>query len=192
MCQVFPNAINPELFYPREKQDMRDKLGFTKSDFIVVFLGQWNSRKGVRRLSDALTSLHNTNIKALFLGKGAEVPTYEHVIYQGTVNHDLLPEYLSAADIFVPPTNNEGCSNAVVEAMACGLPVVSSDMDFNWDILDQNNSILVDPYDIDAIASAIQRLYDDIDFRNKLQKGALSTASGLTISKRATKNFVIY
>lgn len=187
MCQVFPNAINPELFYQRDKQSMRKKLGFAEDDFIVAFVGQWNSRKGVNRLSEALNSLDNPNIKAFFLGKGAEVPTYKHVIYQGTVNHDLLPEYLSAADIFVLPTNNEGCSNAVIEAMACGLPVVSSDMEFNWDVLNETNSILVDPYDINAIASAIQKLYENPGLREELQNGALNTAAGLTIDQRAEK-----
>lgn len=187
MCQVFPNAINPDLFYQRDKQRMRDKLRFAKDDFIVAFVGQWNSRKGVERLSNALTSLHNPNIKAFFLGKGAEVPTYENIVYQGTVNHDLLPEYLSAADIFVLPTNNEGCSNAVIEAMACGLPIVSSDMEFNWDVLNENNSILVDPYDINEIASAIMRLYKDVALRKKLQEGALTSAASLTIDQRASK-----
>lgn len=187
MCTVIPNAINPDLFYKRDKQTMRVKLGFEKDDFIVAFVGQWNSRKGVKRLSDALTSLQNPNIKAFFLGKGAEIPTYNHVIYQGTVNHDLLPEYLSAADIFVLPTNNEGCSNAVIEAMACGLPIVSSDMEFNWDVLNKNNSILVDPYDIDAIASAIQKLYEDINLRRNLEEGALATVADLTINQRASK-----
>ena len=187
MCRVFPNAINPKLFYQRDKQLMRDKLGFAKDDFIVAFVGQWNSRKGVQRLSNALTSLHNPSIKAFFLGKGTEVPTYENIVYRGTVNHDLLPEYLSAADIFVLPTNNEGCSNAVIEAMACGLPVVSSDMEFNWDILNENNSILVDPYNIDEIATAIQRLYIDLNLRLKLSEGALATAAELTISQRASR-----
>lgn len=186
-CQVYPNAINPNLFYQREKQQVREKLGFAKDVFIVAFVGQWNSRKGVKRLSDALTSLHNPNIKALFLGKGAEVPTYENIIFQGTVSHDLLPEYLSAADIFVLPTNNEGCSNAVIEAMACGLPIVSSNMEFNWDVLNESNSILVDPYDINAIAFAIKRLYEDVALRKKLLEGALTTAAGLTIDQRASK-----
>ena len=187
MCQVFPNAINPQLFYQRDKRQMREKLNFSKEDFIVAFVGQWNSRKGVKRLSEALTSLHNPNIKAFFLGKGNEEPSYDHVIYQGTVQHDLLPEYLSSADVFVLPTNNEGCSNAVIEAMACGLPIISSDMEFNWDVLNESNSILVDPYDINAIAAAIQKLYENYELREDLQKGALSTAADLTIEKRATK-----
>ncbi len=187
MCEVFPNAINPELFFQRDKIQMRTKLGFSNKDFIVVFVGQWNNRKGISRLSKALSLLNNPNIKAIFIGRGTEGPTYEYVIFQGSVDHNLLPEYLSSADIFVLPTNNEGCSNAVIEAMACGLPVVSSDMEFNWDVLNKTNSILVDPYDINAIAEAIKRLYEDIRLRRELELGALSTAAELTIDKRASK-----
>lgn len=191
-CEVIPNAINPELFYKRDKVEMRRKYGFDQNDFIVAFVGQWNSRKGVRRLSDALTKLNNPDIKAIFMGKGAEIPSYEHVIFQGTVDHNFLPEYLCCADIFVLPTNNEGCSNAVIEAMACGLPIASSDMEFNWDVLNETNSILFDPMNIDEIADAINKLYEDKGLRAKLSEGALVSAGHLTISARADKilNFI--
>lgn len=192
MCTVIPNAINPDLFYYRDKAEMRKKHGFNQEDFIVAFVGQWNSRKGVKRLSNALTKLNNPSIKAIFMGGGAEVPTYEHTIFQGTINHDILPEYLCSADVFALPTNNEGCSNAVIEAMACGLPIVSSDMEFNWDVLNETNSILWDPYDIDAIADSINKIYSDKEYRDKLHRGALTTAADLTLSARVDKilNFI--
>lgn len=187
MCTVIPNAINPDLFYCRDKNEMRKKHGFNEDDFIVAFVGQWNSRKGVRRLSDALSKLNNPKIKAIFMGRGAEVPTYKNVLFQGTVNHDILPEYLCCADVFALPTNNEGCSNAVIEAMACGLPILSSDMEFNWDVLNESNSIMWDPYDIDAIAESINKMYSDKQLRESLRLGALKTAAGLTLSARADK-----
>lgn len=187
MCTVIPNAINPDLFYCRDKNEMRKKHGFNEDDFIVAFVGQWNSRKGVQRLSDALSKLNNPKIKAIFMGRGAEVPTYKNVLFQGTVNHDILPEYLCCADVFALPTNNEGCSNAVIEAMACGLPILSSDMEFNWDVLNERNSIMWNPYDIDAIAESINKLYSDNLLREKLRLGALNTAAGLTLSARADK-----
>lgn len=192
MCVVIPNAINPDLFYKRNRLEMRAKHGFESNDFIVAFVGQWNSRKGVKRLSDALTKLNNPNIKAMFMGTGAELPTYRDTIFQGTVDHNTLPEYLACADVFALPTNNEGCCNAVIEAMACGLPIVSSDMEFNWDVLNEKNSILFDPMNVDEIADAIKKLYESEELRETLSKGAMATANGLTISSRADKilNFI--
>lgn len=183
--KVFPNSIDPKLFYPRPRCDMRTKYGYKNEDFIIAFVGQWNSRKGVDRLCEALNNINNSNIKAMFMGRGDEKPSYQHTIFAGTVNHNVLPEMLSCADIFVLPTINEGCSNAIVEAMACGLPIVSSDMEFNKDILTQENSILVDPYNKNQIMDAILQLYQDAHLRMKLSEGALATAKQLTISNRA-------
>lgn len=187
MCQVIPNAINPGLFYKRDKTEMRKKHGFKQDEFIVAFVGQWNSRKGVKRLSDALTKIGNPNIKAIFMGRGTEAPTYKHTIFQGTVDHDTLPEYLCCADIFALPTNNEGCSNAVIEAMACGLPIASANMEFNWDVLNESNSIMFDPMNVDEIADAIKRMYEDEKLRASLAEGAINTVKRLTISARADK-----
>lgn len=185
ICVVIPNAINPNLFYRRNRIEMRKKYGFETNGFIVVFVGQWNSRKGVKRLSDALSQLNNSNIKAIFIGRGTEVPTYDRIVFQGTVDHNILPEYLACADIFALPTNNEGCCNAVIEAMACGLPIVSSNREFNWDVLNESNSILFDPMNVDEIAEAIKKLYEDNNLREILSEGALATARNLTISSRA-------
>lgn len=186
-CTVIPNAINPTLFYPREKRLMREKLNLPQEAFILAFVGQFNSRKGVARLCEALKKVNNLNIKIMFMGTGTELPDYEGTIFAKTVNHDDLPEYLSAADAFILPSINEGCSNAIIEAMACGLPVLSSDMDFNHDILDNTNSILFDPMNIDEIAKAIATLYANNDLKESLSQGALATASKLTIRERAKK-----
>lgn len=91
------------------------------------------------------------------------------------------------SDVFVLPTLREGCCNAVVEAMACGLPIISSDLPFNWDVLNQTNSVLIDPYNIDEIADAINSFYEDSSKRALLSKGALSTAKDLTIEERSRK-----
>ena len=120
------------------------------------------------------------------------MPDYDGIIHCGTVMHDLLPEYLSAADVFVLPTQNEGCCNAIIEALACGLPVISSNLPFNWDVLDESNSIMVDPNKVDEIAGAIRRLKDEDYLRIKLSKGALEKAESLTLDQRVNRimNFI--
>jgi len=186
-CKVILNAIDQTLFYKRCKSALRKQFGYNDKDFIVAFVGQFSERKGVKRLSNAMTLLKDDNIKALFMGTGSEMPDYKEILFKGTVSHDLLPDYLNCADVFVLPTSNEGCSNAIIEAMACGLPIISSDMPFNHDILSDRNAILVDPYDINAIANAIKLLKEDAAYRNELSINAIKTSLELTLDKRAEK-----
>ena len=85
------------------------------------------------------------------------------------------------------PTLNEGCSNAIVEAIACGLPIISSNLPFNDDILDSSNALLVNPESVDDIASAIKQLMDNSDLRQKLAEGSKEKAKSLRIEFRAKK-----
>ena len=74
-----------------------------------------------------------------------------------------------------------------MEAVACGLPIVSSDLPFNYDILDETNALLVDPTDVDALAAAIGKLRDDEGLRQKLSQGSSAKAKTLTLPQRAKK-----
>ena len=85
------------------------------------------------------------------------------------------------------PTLNEGCCNAVVEAMACGLPVVSSNRPFNWDILNAENAIMVEPTDINAIRNAIQLLKADTPMRQAMAHASLASAESLNLENRSSR-----
>lgn len=184
-CRVIPNGVDLTLFRKYDRHEVRRKYNFPEDAFIVIFVGQFVQRKGVVQLVKALESINEDRIKAIFAGSGPEQPHYINTIFQGTIPHDKLPEYLSAADIFVLPTYNEGCSNAIVEAMACGLPVLSSDLEFNKDILNSANSILFNPDNIGEIAAAIRRMMDDESERERLSEGALATAKSLDLKERS-------
>ena len=185
-CIVLPNAIDVNLFKVLDKIECRKRLGYPIDAFIVAFVGWFNERKGAERVSKAISIIDGTGkVYSLFIGEGQQKPSCENILFMGHIAHDLLPVYLNAADIFVLPTLQEGCCNAVIEAMACGLPVVSSDLPFNWDVLNETNSILIDPNNIDEIASAISELRDNADKRAQLAEGSMKTAERLTIDKRA-------
>lgn len=184
---VIPNAINLSLFKKHEKKVLRQKYGIREDAFIVAFTGQFVPRKGTMRLSDALSKLNDENIKAIFMGRGSEDPNYKYIIHKGAVDHNVLPEYLALSDVFVLPTENEGCSNAIIEAMACGLPVISTNAPFNYDILNSVNSIMIDCHDIDQIANAIKTLKQDVGLRNNMANAAYKTAQDLSIEKRAER-----
>ncbi len=184
---VIPNAVDQSLFRKMGKHQYRKEFGLVEDDFVVAFVGQFVSRKGTLRLNEALKKIGDKHIKAVFIGSGNEDPDYEGIIQKGRIAHDIIPKWLNAADVFVLPTENEGCSNAIIEAMACGLPVISTDAPFNYDILNERNSILIDCHDIDAIADAIARLKKDTALRLKLSECAQATAAGLSIEKRAER-----
>lgn len=190
-CVVIPNAINPRLFYKKDRIALREKYGYSKDDFIVAFCGAFEHRKGSIRLAHAIDSLKECDIKSFFIGKGLdyrlEDPVCEGILFKGAIGHDSLPDYLNMADVFCLPTLQEGCCNAIIEALACGLPVISSDRPFNYDVLNKDNSILVDPLDEKAIANALKTLYENRHLLNTLSLGALNTARGLTIDVRADK-----
>lgn len=182
-CVVLPNAVNSSLFHKRDRKDCRSQLGLPQDTFIVAFVGWFIERKGPQRVAAAISQVEG--VKSIFIGKGEQEPQSEGILFKGALPHEQVPIYLGAADVFVLPTLHEGCCNAVVEAMACGLPVVSSNLPFNWDVLDSSNSIMVDPNNVDEIASAIRELKDNPQKRVGLADGALKKAESLTIDKRA-------
>lgn len=191
-CMVSPNAVNSNLFYKMDKLSCREQLGLPKEAFIVAFVGWFNERKGPLRVAEAIKQSKGEKVFSLFIGKGEQVPDCDGILFRGALPHEQIPIYLNAADVFVLPTLHEGCCNAVIEAMACGLPVVSSNLSFNWDVLDDTNSIMVDPNNTCEIANAIKTLYEDKGLLKFLSSGALEKAKSLTIDQRAASivNFI--
>lgn len=184
-CLVKPNAVNSELFKKLDKTECRQKLGLPQEAFIVSFVGAFIERKGVLRVADAIKKIKGEPIYSCFIGKGAQDPDCDNILHKGGLLHEEIPVFLNASDVFVLPTLAEGCCNAIVEAMSCGLPIISSNLPFNWDVLDASNSIMIDPNNVDAIAKAIEKLRDDKEYRNKMAMSSLKKAEELTIDQRA-------
>lgn len=190
-CIIIPNAVDSSLFHKMDKDICRKKLGIEEEDFVIAFVGGFIERKGPNRVSAAISKLNNKRIKSIFIGTNRDGEIYnpdcEGIIHRGPLDHDNIPLYLNAADVFVLPTLHEGCCNAIIEAMSCGLPVISSNLPFNLDILDDSNSILVDPLNIDEISDAINKIYQDKDLREEMAKNSLIKAKNLTLDKRADR-----
>ena len=184
-CMVSPNSVNSNLFKKLDKTECRKKLGISEDKFVISFVGAFINRKGSKRLSDAISSLKGEPVYSLFVGKGDQEPNCQNILFKGRLPHEEIPVYLNASDAFVLPTLAEGCCNAIVEAMSCGLPIISSNLPFNWDVLDDTNSILIEPMDIDAIKEAIIRLRVDKQLRTDMAASSLAKAQQLTIDKRA-------
>lgn len=189
---VSPNCVNTKLFKAKSGiLSFRQELGINEEDFLVIFVGVFTPRKGPDRVANAIRRLNDKNIKVIFIGN--EFPGYEYkfscpgMVYKGNVEHDILPDYLNSADVFVLPTQKEGCCNAIVEALSVGLPVISSLGAFNDDILDDSNSIRVDPDDIEEIANAVKLLKSNERLRQNMREYSLRRHEDYSIENRARK-----
>ena len=179
---VLPNGVNSNIFYHIPKNIARKELGYEQDYKIGIFVGQFNERKGINRVVEAAKKI--PTLKLIFIGKGPiQINKNAQILYIGQVKHEDVVKYLCASDFFILPTLAEGCCNAIVEALACGLPVISSDMDFNDDILSNEYSIKIDPLNINQIYEAMLKLLDD----NKLYEmsnNAYNYGKQLSIEKR--------
>lgn len=180
---LFPNGVDRTCFHPGDKMAARARYHLPPDRFIVAFVGGFNHRKGAVRTAAALDGLAGTG--GVFIGSGDRPPRGPGVLFSRALSHDEIPEMLAAADAFVLPTLAEGCCNALLEAMACGLPVISSTGEFNDAVLDEKMSIRVDPLDVGAIRSAIATLRDNPGLRLAMGRAAVERAKAFDIGDRA-------
>ena len=181
---VLPNAVDQSVFYPHDKSFARKELGFPDDVNIGIFSGGFNERKGVMRVQQAVKGLDK--LYMIYAGSGAQQPTGDNVLYSGVIEHHKLPLYLSAADFFILPTQAEGCCNAIVEAMACGLPVISSSGTFNDDILDESNSIRVPANDVEGLKHAVEEIIENKNRRSMMSEASLAKSRPLNLPQRAS------
>ena len=179
---VLPNGFDAHRFKKMDKQVTRDKLGLPHDIVIASFVGAFNERKGILRVCEACERIDNIGL--ICAGLENQKPYGKNLLLATHLQPDEIPVFYYASDFFVLPTLMEGCCNAIVEAIACGLPVISSDLPFNDDILDDSYSIRVDPNNIDELTRAIRTLAQDEELRARMGVEAQKRAKTLTLESR--------
>lgn len=169
---VVGNGVDTHKFYPLEKQDARMQLGIEEGRSVIITVGGLVERKGFHRVLEVLPELITRQPHLLYLIVGgasaegdwsaylrrivAEHKLDHHVRFLGSVDPDRLRLPLSASDVFVLPTRNEGWANVLLEAMACGLPVVTTNIGGNAEVITSDElGILVEFGDSKALLNAI-------------------------------------
>ena len=183
--QVFPNGVDIHKIHRLDKRECRRELSIDENALVGAFVGHFIERKGPLRVMEATKEIDG--LQMIYIGSGEQEPSGNNITFKGQVPHDMIPKYLSAADFFVLPTLAEGCCNAIIEAMACGLPIISSDLEFNDDILNEQCAIRINPEDIRQIHEAIIRLTKDKPLRIKMSEAALEKARMLSLQVRAER-----
>jgi len=191
------NGVDTNFFKPVSydfKMEARVKLGIS-GDPVILYVGHLGIRKGLQFLIRAVPKIVERFPLAKFvllggtpsfLGKRdyrqvwseltGKLGVSKNIVFAGEVRHRNVREYYAAADVFVFPTLYEGLAKALLEAMACGLPVVATNTGGNPDVItDGNNGLLVEPGDVEGLASALTSLLLSPRLAKKLGKNARDT-----------------
>ena len=178
---LIPNGVVLD-FFTKPKRRRRPAKGSSRN---VLFVGRLTKQKNLFSLLKAMRLIEG--VKLTIVGEGplqGELTNYSRelgldVRFQGYVPHDQLVQFYSAADVFVIPSLIEGHPKVLLEAMACGLPVVGTDVEGIRGIIAHEQNGLLCGADPESIGNAVRRLLEDRRYAGKLGKNA----RGLIIKK---------
>jgi glycosyltransferase involved in cell wall biosynthesis len=197
--RVIPNGVDSTVFKPMDKAVARHRLGLPLDRRIIISVGALCERKGHHRIIEVLPSLISAYPNLLLVVVGGPGPEGDmgpeltglikqldlesHVRVVGPRPHVEIATWLAAANIFCLATSNEGMANVIVEALACGIPVVTTRVGGNAELVqDEVNGLLVEVGDSQGLHNALLQALN----KEWSQAGVLQTIAGRTWDATAT------
>jgi glycosyltransferase involved in cell wall biosynthesis len=193
---VVPNGIDRGAFRPADRAEARRALGFASDRKIVLFVGHISEEKGafdlVRAYAERRADLGDVELVLVGDGSGSarcqqlarelNVPA----LFAGAQSHESIPTWLAACDLLALPSWNEGMPNVAVEALACGRPVVATQVGGLPDLIHRGNGLLVparEPAALGgALAQALETTYDPQSLSDALERPSWEGSAQLLAS----------
>jgi glycosyltransferase involved in cell wall biosynthesis len=190
---VIPNGVDALQFFPAARLGRREAArawrGFQAGELILLLVGNDWMNKGLLTVLDALSALADVPARLLIVGDDAPAPFREKARRLGVEDRctwepaaaDILDAY-APADIYVSPSREDSFGMPVAEAMACGLPVITSIFAGVSSLLHDrvDSFILRDPRDAKKLAELIGALYKQEDLRTRLGEAAAKASAEWT------------
>lgn len=173
------NTVDTDYYYNecQKYKAQRQKI-LTENNFktkkYILYVGQLIERKGIKTLIDAFTLINkNDNISLLIVGEGKDKTTYmeycsnnkiKNIYFIGHKNSDILPLYYSIADVFVLPSLSEVWGLVINEALACGIPVITTNnVGASEDlIVDGENGYVIEANNAEKLSETLESIiFDD-------------------------------
>jgi glycosyltransferase involved in cell wall biosynthesis len=200
---VLYHGVGPEFKPIREMaclNAVRQKYGLNDGPFILS-VGTIQPRKNYQRLIQAFAKVDSKAMLVIAGGTGwkneaifdevNKLGLQERVRFPGFVAEVNLPALYSAATLVIYPSLYEGFGLPVLEALACGAPVIASNRSSLPEVVGEAG-LLIDPYDIEGMAMAMRQLLEDSSLRARLSGAGQARAASFTWSKTATELVNLY
>jgi glycosyltransferase involved in cell wall biosynthesis len=193
---VIPNGVDYQRFATASSADLRS-LGIPDGSRVIISVARLDEQKGIAFLLEAAETVCQDDPNAHFLiaGDGPDRARLTAIAEQRGVtnnvhfvgNRDDVSNMLAASDLFVLPSLWEGMPNALLEAMAAGLPVIATDVEGSRELIESGvNGLLVPAASPVPLAAAIRSILGNVQFG-----ATLARASQNTIEKRFTEESVV-
>jgi len=188
------------LFRRLDAEEVKEKLSIKYGinfPFILHLGGAY--KKNALRIIEALSLLKLKGYKLIIGGRQPEFvkqSVYKwgvenKVVFTGFIAREDLPYFYSGAAVFVFPSLHESFGFPIIEAMACGTPVITSNI-YSMPEVAGDAAVLVNPYDVDEIAEAISELLSNQQKRESLIQKGLERAKQFTWEKSAREHLEVY
>jgi len=191
--QIAHIGLDFDRFNPANRAALREgarrSLGLSGDQFVLLLIGNdWKS-KGLPCVLEAAGQLGAASLRILVAGTGNPAPFESAIQRHGLAGRvRFLPPradvefYYAAADLYVSPTLEDAFALPPVEAMACGLPIITSRNNGGAEIVSsgEDGFILEDPSDFMALSDIVQNLMNNSELRQRVAAKAVSTAQKLT------------
>jgi glycosyltransferase involved in cell wall biosynthesis len=206
---VIPNGIDTTLFKPMERNEVLGEMLQVEGQKsqVIGFVGELREKKGMATLLTGYAQLAKKIPVSLFIvgevrdGEDKKIfdefrnsnPEYRITI-TGHVPHKDLPAYYSLMDVFVHPSLRDGMPNAVLEAMACEVPVIATPVGGVMDVIEDNvNGFLVNVNDANGLAQKMAEVLSQPEKREAVARsGREAVLSQYTLEKELQANLKIY
>src|SRR3984893_11625817 len=197
---VVYNGLDAERFNPGRRAAMRGSaratLGLPEDAFVVLLVGNDWKKKGLPPLLEAAGRLRDPRLRLLVVGRDTTAPYQEMIRRLGIAEQvsflPLRPDvefYYAAADTYAGPSLDDSFALPPAEAMACGLPVITSRCNGGSAIIHHGRDglILEDPSDTETLSQWLARLANDVVWRSLLGEAAAYTAAEYTWERNASR-----
>lgn len=200
---VLRNAVDTGRFNPTRNKSIRNEFDIKDEDILILFVGYLDEFKGIFELVNAFKVINseNNNVKLMMVGTGPKLQDLLNiltkmsinceVIFTGRVEPQKIHKYYQAADIFVLPSYTEGLPVSVLEAMACGLPVVATNVGGIPEIItDGLNGFLVPSKNEKELIKKLIVLINNEKLREQFTNNSLKKIKGEFTNKRKISKLI--